>query len=338
GTDGGNSANILHNARVLASLPEGVPVVLAGNRAAAAAVRGCFPQNFSIYTASNVMPQIGKLDVEPAREVIRQVFMEKIIYAKGLARAGGLIEGIFMPTPAAVLRAGRLLSQGSPPLPGWGDLLIVDVGGATTDVHSLGLGLPTKTGVVLRGLPEPLAKRTVEGDLGVRVSVLSLVESIGRERLQKELGLREEELHKLVQRLDQQPESLPQTEIERLFDRALGFHAIRIGVSRHAGTLTESYTPSGQVWIQEGKDLSQVNIIIGTGGVLVNSKEPHAMLRGAQKESNSSLELKPEKPRYFLDANYLLASAGLLSTVYPEAALEILENSLKADELRRRGF
>ena len=76
GTDGGNSENILHNAKVLASLPRPVPVVIAGNRSVAAEVAAQFPETFSTYVAPNVMPQIGKLQVEPA-EAIRQVFMEK---------------------------------------------------------------------------------------------------------------------------------------------------------------------------------------------------------------------------------------------------------------------
>lgn len=79
GTDGGNTENILHNAKVLASLPEPVPVVIAGNRSVAQEVARCFPESFSTSIAANVMPQIGKLQVEPAREAIRRVFMEKII-------------------------------------------------------------------------------------------------------------------------------------------------------------------------------------------------------------------------------------------------------------------
>ena len=113
GTDGGNTENILHNAKVLASLPDPVPVVIAGNRSVASEVASCFPEAFSTYIAPNVMPQIGKLQVDPAREVIRKVFMEKIIHAKGLDKAERWIDGIFMPTPAAVLHAGQLLSQGT---------------------------------------------------------------------------------------------------------------------------------------------------------------------------------------------------------------------------------
>lgn len=336
GTDGGNTENILHNAKVLASLPEAMPIVIAGNRSVASEVAACFPEEFSTYIAPNVMPQIGKLQVEPAREAIRKVFMEKIIFAKGLDKASRLIDNIFMPTPAAALRAGQLLSKGTTTTKGWGDVLIVDVGGATTDVHSLGTGLPTKAGVVVRGLPEPFAKRTVEGDLGVRVSILSLVEAVSPEVLVQESGWALQDVERQVQLLNEQPDTLPQNEAEAFFDQILGHQAVKHGVGRHVGQLSELYTPSGLVWIQEGKDLSKVQKVIGTGGVLINSKNPLAMLEGTQMSEDSLLELRPEKPNYFLDGAYILAAMGLLAQEQPQAAFAILTNSLNTYELARR--
>lgn len=336
GTDGGNTENILHNAKVLASLPEAVPVVIAGNRTVAQEVAGSFPASFSTYVSANVMPQIGKLQVEPAREAIRKVFMEKIIYAKGLSKAGRLIDGIFMPTPAAVLRAGQLLSQGTATTKGWGDLIIVDVGGATTDVHSLGEGMPTKAGVVVRGLPEPFSKRTVEGDLGVRVSVVSLLEAVTARVLAQTTGWSEERVESRIKALNDRPETLPQDPEEVFFDQALGYQAVKLGVGRHVGRLSELYTPSGLVWIQDGKDLSKVTNVIGTGGVLIKSCDSLSMLEGARQEETSALELRPENPDYFLDGDYILAAMGLLAQEQPEVALTVLQNSLNAHQLIRR--
>ncbi|NLL49448.1 MAG: MutL protein [Firmicutes bacterium] len=336
GTDGGNTENILHNAKVLASLPEPVPVVIAGNRSVAQEVARTFPASFSTSIAANVMPQIGKLQVEPAREAIRKVFMEKIIYAKGLTKASRLIHGIFMPTPAAVLRAGQLLSEGTATRKGWGDLVIVDVGGATTDVHSLGDGMPTKAGVVVRGLPEPFAKRTVEGDLGVRVSVVSLTEAVTLRGMAEATGWSEERVEARVRLLNDQPETLPRDSEEVFFDQVLGYQAVRLGVGRHVGLLSELYTPSGLVWIQDGKDLSKVSRVIGTGGVLINSEDPLSMLEGAQPSEVSSLELRPEDPDYFLDGDYILAAMGLLAQENPDVALTVLQNSLSEHELSRR--
>ena len=333
GTDGGNTANILHNAKVLASLPEPVPIVIAGNRSVSAEVKGLFPQSFSTYVAPNVMPQIGKLVVEPAREVIRQVFMEKIVYAKGLNKAARYIEGIFMPTPAAVLRAGRLLSEGTRTTAGWGDLMVVDVGGATTDVHSFGSGEPSKAGVVLRGLPEPHAKRTVEGDLGVRVSILSLLEAVGTAVVAEELGWTEEEVLAWAERLSAQPELLPGNEREEELDAALARQAVRFGVGRHVGRLSELFTPSGLIWVQDGKDLSEVKTVIGTGGVVVNSRRPEQILSGAAGTENAPFELRPKEPQYLVDRLYIMAPMGLLAEEYPEEAFALLTNVLESKSL-----
>ena len=71
---------------MLAALDLKVPVVIAGNRSVAPEVAAYLKHNFSTYITANVMPEIGRLDVEPARQVIRQVFMETIVQAKACRR------------------------------------------------------------------------------------------------------------------------------------------------------------------------------------------------------------------------------------------------------------
>ena len=66
----------------------------------------------------------------------------------------------------AVLNGVRLGAEGSAEEEGWGEMIVVDVGGATTDVHSIGYGYPAGENVIAQGLPEPYAKRTVEGRSG----------------------------------------------------------------------------------------------------------------------------------------------------------------------------
>ena len=174
GTNGGNKECIIHNAKMLAENEVRLPIVVAGNKGSSNEVRRIFTKAKMYFTITeNVMPALNKLNVEPAREEIRKVFMEKIIDAKGLGNAEELIKGILMPTPAAVLKAARILSDGSDEESGLGDLIVIDIGGATTDIHSIAEGEPTKGGVTTRGLEEPFAKRTVEGDLGMRYSAIS---------------------------------------------------------------------------------------------------------------------------------------------------------------------
>ena len=122
------------------------------------------------------MPKLESLNIEPVRKTIRNVFLSKIIYAKGLSKLSQYTGNAIMPTPSAVMKAAELLARGTDKHEGLGEIMVVDIGGATTDVDSVAVGTPAKAGVTLRGLREPFVKRTVEGDLGMRYSAPSLVE------------------------------------------------------------------------------------------------------------------------------------------------------------------
>ena len=139
--------------------------------------------------AANVMPRSGQLAVEDAREEIRKLFMDHITRAKGLDGISGLVP-VILPTPMAVLQGALLGAQGTEAENGWGDLLVVDVGGATTDVHSIGYGQLSGPQIVEQGLPEAYAKRTVEGDLGIRFNAGTLRDRIGLDEFEKEFRAR----------------------------------------------------------------------------------------------------------------------------------------------------
>ena len=180
GTDGGNKDVVIENAKVIASIPLDFPVVIAGNRSASRTCERIIRESGKqAIVCENVMPKFNQLNIEPAQNKIREVFLERIIKARGLSKISNLISGIMMPTPAAVLEAMSLLSKGTENQPGIGDLVAVDVGGATTDVYSMSYGEPDKVNTVIKGLPEPFAKRTVEGDIGMRYSAAGIVEAAG---------------------------------------------------------------------------------------------------------------------------------------------------------------
>ena len=163
GTDGGNKSVIIANASALASSKVKAPIVVAGNKVVqdevSAILRG---GGKDVRVTDNVMPEIGVLNVEKAREIIREVFIDHIVMAKGLKKAEEFVEGILMPTPTSVLNAAGLLARGTESEAGMGEMMIVDIGGATTDVHTASRGTPTGSGVILKGLPEPFLKRTVD--------------------------------------------------------------------------------------------------------------------------------------------------------------------------------
>ena len=103
------------------------------------------------------MPEFNKLNIEPARLKIKELFISRIIEAKGLSRIQKMCKTDIIPTPLAVLNGCELLSKGTKSIDGIGDLLAVDIGGATTDIYSIADGKPTIENVIIKGCPNHLA-------------------------------------------------------------------------------------------------------------------------------------------------------------------------------------
>jgi uncharacterized protein (TIGR01319 family) len=331
GTDGGNLEVVLHNAAALAASAIDCPIVFAGNRAAADDARRLLAAK-TLACTGNVMPEFNQLDIEPARAAIRQVFIERIVHAKGIDRAAAEFDSVLMPTPAAVLEGARLLADGLPGVRGLGALLVVDPGGATTDVHSVAAGEPAP-GVIPQGLPEPRVKRTVEGDLGMRHNAAAIAEAAGLQAIADDAGLAPARAAALLAQVGADVGRLPANAEETAFDQALARAAVRLAVRRHCGTIETVYTTTGPVTVQRGKDLSRIDAVIGTGGALVASPDPRAVLRMALADASEPLALKPRSPRLLLDREYLLYACGLLQSVEPQAALELaLEHLVALDQ------
>ena len=179
GTDGGNKEVILSNARRLTQIQRSFTIIAAGNKSASFELEKIFSESGKAFVITeNVMPEFNKLNIEPARQKIRELFISRIIEAKGLSRIQELCKTAIIPTPLAVLDGCELLSKGTKSISGIGDLMAIDLGGATTDIYSIAKGKPTRTNVTVRGLPEPASKRTVEGDLGMRYSLSPLVNGL----------------------------------------------------------------------------------------------------------------------------------------------------------------
>ena len=316
GTDGGNKRFLLENAQAVAENVRPLPAVLAGNRNAVhEAAEILEAAGFSVEITRNVMPELNRLDIEPARESIRNLFLRHIVRAKGMETLSRQLAAPLIPTPAAVLAAGRLLARET------GELVLVDVGGATTDVYSFG-GVEVPPGMMRKGLEPPWDMRTVEADIGMRYSLSSLVEQAGRENILALAPQREqwqEELDKILA----SPGHLVRPGLAEL-ETHLARAAVRISALRHAGSVERIYSPTGSVDVLTGKDLRGIKTVIGVGGVMVNSPDP----RGILAIGNEGL--LPENPRLMLDSKYIMAAAGLLAAGEPRLAGRMLADSLAA--------
>lgn len=331
GTDGGNSDCIRHNAQMLAACKADFPVIIAGNRTAARACQRSL-EGRQTFICENVMPKFGVLNIQPAQECIRALFLNRIIQAKGLSHASKLISGILMPTPSAMMRAMQLLAEGCEGEAGIGELMALDVGGATTDVYSIADGMPKEGGTVYKGLPEPYVKRTVEGDIGMRYSIGGIVEAASLKKVASLAGLTPERAQALIDDLAEHTEKVPDSEETERLDYALACCACETAARRHAGYMEETYNMTGKVFVQTGKDLRTVRQMVVTGGSLIHTRRTGEIASHAFYDPADPMSLRPIKARVLVDRRYILAAMGLLSEYEPQTALRIMKKELKPED------
>ena len=275
GTDGGNSECVLYNQMMLAKHGIKIPIVYAGNKSCQDEIEEIVKEyGLNEYICENVMPKLNVLNIDNARDKIREIFLKNIIVAKGIKKIESEIDKVILPTPESVLRAARLLSDGYMHESGLGEIVLVDIGGATTDLYSICSNSAKRSDVIIKGLEEPYAKRTVEGDLGMRYSALGVLKSLSDEEV-KLISLDEGvDLAAELEYRHNNVDNVPKDEHQVHIDRIMGRICVDKAMSRHVGKMEEMYTPMGMLYNQYGKDLSKINYVIGTGGVLVHNESP----------------------------------------------------------------
>lgn len=325
GAEGGNTKYIIENAKILADGLDDIPVVVAGNSWANEKIQNIFSnRNINCVITENIMPDVYRINPVPAREVIRKIFMKQIIFAKGMEEIEEYIDEILMPTPSAVLNSAELLAKGTDRYKGIGDVMVVDIGGATTDIHTI--SDPVKTmDYFQEGLEEPFCKRTVEGDLGMRYSALSLYESVGDDYFYaRDPEIRNIKEH-ILKRINN-PDLIFEDEDEVRFDETMAEICVYKSVRRHCGSIRKSYRNGRVVLIQEGKDLSEMGLVVGTGGIIVNGKHPENILREVIKDENNLL--LPIRTKFAIDKKYIFSAMGLLAKKDKNLAFKILTENL----------
>jgi uncharacterized protein (TIGR01319 family) len=335
GIDGGDQATISHNARLLAQSLLSVPIIVAGNETAVTEVGSVLRHGGKeARLVDNVMPRVGTLAVESAREEIRKLFMERITQAKGLDHVKKFVSDV-VPTPMAVLEGLRLGADGTDGEKGWGDMLLVDVGGATTDVHSIGAGVPAGENVIGRGLAEAYAKRTVEGDLGIRFNAATILARVGIDALAGALrrdfpgaAVSNQAFNDYIEQISADTGTVPQAEWHSAADAVLARTAVDLAVARHVGRRERIVAREGEAWVHSGKDLRDTRTLIGTGGVFAHNPFAGYILSSPARGDDRTQVLRPREPHLYFDSSYLLYAVGLLSEKYPDAALRMFKRHI----------
>lgn len=319
GVDYGERDTALDNAEKIRALGLKTPIIYAGNIENQEEMELIFDEESGqkLYNVENVYPRIDDMNVEPCRRIIQAAFEDHITNAPGMEHVRDMVNGPIIPTPGAVMQCTKLLNDCL------GEVMVIDVGGATTDVHSVCKESDNVARIMTA--PEPFAKRTVEGDLGVYVNRMKVIESIG-----------EEEFRAKAEKAGFDPDAalasyvaIPKTEEEFKLVEMLTEEAVMKAVDRHAGQIRYIYGPSGRSTVAEGKDLTPVKYIVGTGGAL--TRLPHReeiMGRICQYDQTGTKLFPTSHARIAVDNDYIMASLGVLSVKHREGAKKLLEKSL----------
>lgn len=308
GTDYGESETAIYNAKIIRNADMSIPIIYCGNKAAHEDIEEIL-KNKELYIVENVYPKVDELNVEPTRKVIQEAFEKNIVKAPGMMDIRNMVTGNILPTPGAVMEAAKFLYEII------GDVLVIDVGGATTDIHSVTEGDKKITDILVS--PEPKAKRTVEGDLGVYVNSDNLIDLLN----DYELNNYSKEYVKT------QIKAIPEKQEEKHFSNLITKKAVEAALNRHVGYIKRIYGTANN-YMAYGKDLSKVKYIIATGGALVKLGKGKEILNSIRYNKEDITMLPRKEAEVLIDKDYIMACAGVLISENKKAAEQILRCSL----------
>ena len=320
GTDGGTKTHVLEMAEVIrAAEPKprfGVsyrlPVVFAGNKVAAPDVVSMLSEKFFVKVTENIRPVLEIENVEPARNIIHEIFMEHVMsHAPGYEKLVRLVSVPVMPTPAGEGKMMRTIAEA------YGiNVLGVGLGGATTNIYSV---------------YEGKFVRSVSANLGMSYSIGNVLKSAGVKNIVRWLPfeINESELYDRIGNKMIRPTTIPQTLEDLLIEHAIAREAIRLGFQHHKSLARElkgvhRERTISDVFEQEVKetyiDMKKINMIIGTGGLLSHTprRQQAALILIDAFQAEGVVRLT-------VDSAFMMPHLGVLSTVHPRAALDVLE-------------
>lgn len=290
-----------------------IPIIYTGNIANHERIKALHCEHIEI--VDNVYPRVDDFNILPLREKIYDTFEKHIIHAKGMTHIFDLVNGKIIPTPGAVMDTTMLLDEM------YDGVMTIDVGGATTDIHSVCDPKP-EFQKFLEG--EPRQKRTVEGDLGVYVNRKLVYGHMKKDELEKILHMKENE----VQELMEIEPFIPTSEKGKLMTSALLKTCISEALDRHVGDLKRVFTTNGLKVIPDGKDLSNVKAIFITGGALIFDPKSKTYIQSYLKKQTTKL-IPSIETKIYMDHEYIFASLGVLSRVYKEQAKILLKQTMR---------
>ncbi len=321
GTDGGDIEHVIQTAEVIrtaepkARLGIGyeLPVVYAGNKRARKQIEEILSSKFALTIVDNIRPVLEIENSEPAREAIHELFMEHVMsHAPGYNRLMHWTPIPIMPTPAAEGRMFRTLAERRNI-----NVIGVGLGGATTNVYSVYDGKFV---------------RTVSANLGMSYSICNVLRSAGLQNITRWLPFEADEvkIRNVLRNKMIRPTTIPRTIDELVIEHAVAREALRLGFEHHkqlarglrgiqrSRTIADIFDQKS--FVETYIDMMHIHMIAGTGGLL-----SHAPRRAQTALALIDGFLPEGLTKLAQDSVFMMPHLGVLSTVHPQAALEIFE-------------
>jgi uncharacterized protein (TIGR01319 family) len=327
GLDGGNIASVIRQAEILSLADpepkfvqnEKIPLVFCGNIDARKFVMTVLEQNFDVHIVDNIRPVNRVMNTGPAKEKIHQLFMENVMErAPGYAELKPWMTSDILPTPAGMEKILRLYGNKSA-----GNVVAVDMGGATTDIFSNINGQ---------------YHRTVAANIGMSYSISNILASTGIESLMRHLpdNFSDDDVRDYISNKMLNPVYVPSHVSEILIEQAAAIEGIQLAWRQHLEMNfdTENYSIFEKFRLPKHTDthqqmfrsrdmshmfqVSDIDILIGAGGVIsfIESHEQAIrILTDAFRPAGIT--------RLAIDKNFKSPHMGVLSTVDPELAFNL---------------
>lgn len=272
GTDGGATEQVVGLAEQLAAAAlrprwgDGrLPIVYAGNPDAAAGVCAALGETAEVVVADNLRPNLETENLGPVRCVLHECFLRHVMArAPGYADLQSLCSAPVVPTPAAFGAALELLAATE------GDLVAVDLGGATCDVFSV---------------RSSQVYRSVSANLGLSFSLGAVCQRAGWWRIARwlPLPLSLDDLRDRVRNKMVRPTTIPQTPEDLMVEQAAAREALRLAIEDHVqalqplrGTRDEVTGVEALAHVEapaEGIRWPDVRLLLGSGGPLAHAPD-----------------------------------------------------------------
>ena len=322
GTDGGDTKKVTEIAELIAPAKPRprfgksyeLPIIFAGNTDTRPEIERVFGEGgFDLKITDNLRPSLERENLGPARDMIHDVFLEHVMaHAPGYDTLMSITDAAIMPTPGAVGDILQTIAKGRGI-----NAVGVDIGGATTDVFSVFDGT---------------FNRTVSANLGMSYSISNVCAEATMPKILRwvHLDMDERELRNRVKNKMIRPTTIPQSLEALIFEQAVAREALRLAYQQHkefATTLkgVQQQRTVGDTFSQEAGgetivDNMKLDLLVASGGVLSHAPRMHqtAMLLIDAFEPEGITELAK-------DSIFMMPHLGVLSSVHPQAAMEVFE-------------